>query len=152
MGHSLNYQKSEQPTPQAMKNPETSIPLTHVTLYTDETGVSQFREDLIPLSEGSEQVTLSALKGSGGFQLRQSPVGFKSEFHCTDKPQFVFILSGEMEISLQNGQSRFFKPGDYFFSADCLPSDTLFDSRVHGHKSRQVGSVPLTTLFVRTNG
>ena len=44
-----------------------------------------------------------------------------------------------------------FKPGDYFLSADCLPRDTLFDSRVHGHKSRQVGGEPLTTLFVRSD-
>jgi len=78
-------------------------------------------------------------------------MGFKSEFHCTDKLQFVFILSGEIEISLQNGQSPFFKPGDYFLSADCLPRDTLFDSRVHGHKSRQVGGEPLTNLFVRSD-
>jgi len=53
-----------------MKNPQTSITLSHVILYTDETGVPQFREDLMPLSEGSEQIALSALKASGGFQLR----------------------------------------------------------------------------------
>jgi len=86
---------------------------------------------------------------SGGYQLLHSPVGFRSEFHCTETPQWVVILSGRMEIGLQDGSSRLFGPGEHFFSADTLPAGATFDPALHGHWSRQVGSEPLQTLFVR---
>lgn len=102
------------------------------------------------LPEGTPQSKLSALYPSSGYQLRHSPVGFRSQFHCTDNPQWVFILSGQMEIGLQDGSSRIFKPGDHFYSADLLPFGAVFDPAIHGHWSRQVGDEPLVTLFVRS--
>ena len=82
-------------------------------------------------------------------QLRESPLGFRSTFHCTGTPQWVFILAGHMEIGLQDGSSRTFGPGEHFYSADVLPDGASFDPAVHGHWSRQVGDVPLRTVFVR---
>ena len=86
---------------------------------------------------------------SSGFQLRESPVGFRSEFHCTEAPQWVFILQGQMEIGLQDGSVRVFEAGQHFYSADLLPAGQTFDPKVHGHCSRQLGDQPLQTLFVR---
>ncbi len=120
-----------------------------VVLFTDSDGRARFREERIELTEGTEQARLSPLAASGGYQLRHSPVGFRSNFHVTVTPQWVFILSGEMEILLQDGSSRVFKPGEHFYSADTLPAGATFDPAVHGHWSRQNGSEPLVTLFVR---
>jgi hypothetical protein len=86
---------------------------------------------------------------SGGLQLRHSPVGFRSQFHCSPHTQWVFILGGAMQIGLQDGTSRTFQPGEHFYSADLLPEGATFDAKVHGHWSAQVGSEPLVTLFVR---
>ena len=122
---------------------------TKVILFTDTDGRAKFREEPVALPEGNPQSMLSELCPSGGYQLRHSPVGFRSQFHCTVTPQWVFILSGEMEIGLQGGVSRVFKPGEHFYSADALPAGATFDASVHGHWSRQVGPAPLTTLFVR---
>ena len=123
---------------------------TKVILYTDNAdGRARFREEEIALPEGSSQSMLSALMPSGGLQLRRSPVGFRSQFHCTVTPQWLFILKGEMEIGLQDGSSRRFKPGEHFYSADTVPPGATFDAKVHGHWSRQVGGEPLETLFVR---
>jgi mannose-6-phosphate isomerase-like protein (cupin superfamily) len=120
-----------------------------VILFTDNDGRARWREEAIPLSEGKPQARLSALRPSAGYQLRESPVGFRSEFHCTGDPQWVFILRGRMEIGLQDGSSRVFGPGEHFYSADTLPAGAHFDPAVHGHWSRQVGDEPLVTLFVR---
>ena len=120
-----------------------------VTLQTDADGFARFHESALALDEGSANAVLSALQPSGGMQLRRSPVGFCSEFHCTDNPQWVFILRGTMQIGLQDGSSRFFHPGQHFFSSDTLPLGAVFDAKVHGHWSRQVGDEPLETLFVR---
>ena len=122
---------------------------TKVVLFTDTDGRARFREETVPLGEGTPQARLSALSPSGGYQLRESPAGFRSQFHCTPTPQWVFILSGQMEIGLQDGRSRVFGPGQHFFSADLLPAGATFDAAVHGHWSRQVGDQPLQTLFVR---
>jgi hypothetical protein len=122
---------------------------TKVILFTDHDGRAKFREESIALTEGTPQAMLSPLMASGGCQLRHSPVGFRSQFHCTGSPQWVFILGGQMEIGLQGGVSRVFKPGEHFYSADTLPEGATFDPAVHGHWSRQVGADPLVTLFVR---
>lgn len=122
---------------------------TKVILFTDTDGRARFKEESVPLDQGKPEAVLSVLMPSGGYQLRNSPVGFRSSFHCTGEPQWVFILGGQMEISLQDGSARIFKPGEHFYSADVLPTGQTFDATVHGHWSRQVGPEPLVTLFLR---
>ena len=126
-----------------------STDFQQVILYTDHDGRARFKQQTIPLAEGKPEARLSALMPSGGYQLRHSPVGFRSQFHCTGSPQWVFILGGQMEIGLQDGSSRVFSAGQHFYSADTLPDGAPFDPAVHGHWSRQVGDQPLVTLFVR---
>ena len=123
---------------------------TQIALRTAPDGRARFHEVELPLDEGTPQARLSALLPSGGCQLRHSPVGFRSDFHCTTIPQWVVILGGQMEIGLQDGSTRVFGPGEHFYSADTLPAGATFDPAVHGHWSRQAGPDPLVTLFVRS--
>lgn len=118
-------------------------------LFTDSDGRARFREQAIALDQGKPAARLSAPLPARELQLRESPPGFRSEFHCTGEPQWVFILSGQMEIGLQDGSSRIFSAGEHFYSADVLPAGAVFDPAVHGHWSRQLGNEPLRTLFVR---
>lgn len=122
---------------------------TKVSLFTDTDGRARFREESIALTEGTPQAQLSPLFPAGGYQLRESPVGFRSQFHCSPHPQWVFILRGTMEIGLQDGAVRRFGPGEHFHSADLLPAGATFDPALHGHWSAQAGAEPLVTLFVR---
>jgi hypothetical protein len=122
---------------------------TQVVLFTDTDGRARFREQAIELPEGKPQAMLSRLFESAGYQLRLSPVGFRSAFHCTPVAQWVFVLGGQMEIGLQDGSTRLFSPGQHFYSADLLPAGASFDAALHGHWSRQAGPDALTTLFVR---
>lgn len=118
-------------------------------LFTDTDGRARWREETVPLDGGTPAARLSALMPSGGLQLRESPVGFRSSFHCTTAPQWLFVLRGCMEIGLQDGSTRRFGPGEHFYSADTLPEGATFDAALHGHCSRQVGEEPLVTVFVR---
>lgn len=122
---------------------------TKVVLYTARDGRARFKEEPLGLREGTPQARLSAILPATGCQLRRSPIGFRSEFHCTPQPQWVFILGGEMEIGLQDGSARRFRAGEHFFSADVLPPGAAFDPRLHGHRSAQCGAEPLVTLFVK---
>lgn len=120
-----------------------------VRLLTGPDGRAFFEQRRMDLPHGHPGSRLSDLMASGGYQLRHSPVGFRSDFHCTGQPQWVFILSGQMAIGLQDGSSRVFGPGQHFYSADVLPEGAAFDAQLHGHCSQQVGDQPLVTLFVR---
>ena len=122
---------------------------TKVVLFTDRDGRARFREEPIALDEGTPQAQLSRVFASAGYQLRHSPLGFRSQWHCTPKPQWVFILRGEMEIGLRDGTLRRFRPGEHFYAADRLPDGATFDAEVHGHWSAQRGAEPLVTLFVK---
>jgi hypothetical protein len=123
--------------------------LTQAHLITEADGRARFRDMVVALPEGTDAARLSPLQASQGFQFRQSPVGFRSQFHCTTTPQWLVVLQGAMEIGLQDGSSRTFRAGDGFYSNDTLPAGATFDASVHGHWSRQVGDEPLVTLFVR---
>lgn len=122
----------------------------NIILYTDTDGFAKFGEQAIALSDGTPKAQLSALFAADGFQLRHSPAGVSSDFHCTTTAQWLVVLSGEMEIGLRDGSARIFKAGEHFFSNDVLPNGTTFDSAVHGHRSRVVGNTPLVTMFIRT--
>ena len=123
--------------------------IVKTVLFTDAGGRARWRDERVALTEGRPEAMLSPLAGSSGWQLRRSPPGFRSSFHCTGTPQWVFILGGQMEIGLQDGTSRVFAPGQHLYSADVLPEGAVFDAAVHGHWSRQVGPDPLVTLFLR---
>ena len=122
---------------------------TKVILFTDTDGRARFREEQIPLDEGTPQTLLSKILPAAGYQLRESPLGFRSDWHCTPKPQWLFVLQGEMAIGLRDGTSRVFRPGQHFFSADVLPPGASFDASLHGHWSAQRGPSPLVTLFIK---
>ena len=118
-------------------------------LITEADGRARFREETIALDQGSDAARLSALQAATAIQLRRSPVGFRSAVHCTEQPQWVFILKGRMRIGLPDGSSRVFSPGEHFYSADLLPAGARFDPSIHGHWSAQEGDDALETLFVK---
>lgn len=118
-------------------------------LYTDADGKARFRDQVLPLDEGSAATRLTAWMSASACCLRRSPVGFASPFHCTGEPQWLLVLQGIMEIGLQDGSVRRFGPGEFFYSADTLPPGAEFDACWHGHCSRQVGPDALVTMFVR---
>jgi hypothetical protein len=128
----------------------TDTGMTVPELFTDADGLARFRERPVALTEGTPVTRLSALAPSGGWQLRHSPVGFASDFHCTTTPQWLVVLQGRMEIGLRDGSARVFGPGECFHSNDTLPAGAVFDATLHGHRSRLLGDEPLVTLFVRT--
>ncbi len=59
------------------------LTFTKTILFTDTDGVARFRDQEIALDQGSPQSMLTTLFASGGYQLRHSPLGFRSQFHCT---------------------------------------------------------------------
>ena len=70
----------------------------------------------VPLPEGTPQAMLSAVFASGGYQLRHSPVGFRSQWHCT--PQAAVGLHprrGRWRSGCRTAARALFKPGEHFY-------------------------------------
>jgi hypothetical protein len=123
--------------------------LTKVILETGPDGRARFREEALVLQETKPQLYLSTLLPVGGMQLRESPPGYRIDFHCTVNPTWTFVLRGALEIGLPDGSQRVFGAGEHFYANDILPPGSTFDPQVHGHCSRQVGDEPVVTAMVR---
>ncbi len=124
--------------------------LQKIELFTNFDGKAAFKTREVNMVQQTPQLALSTLVHSNGYQWRYSPVGFRSEFHCTQIPQWLFVLSGAMQIKLQNGDFRIFRSGECFYSNDTLPVGEVFNPNHHGHSSCQIGVEALVTLFVQS--
>ena len=106
-----------------------------VRLYTGNDGQSHF-EDLDMPSGQVEQVEL---KAGADLTFRRSADGSFRDWHNAPRRQYVFILSGAMEIGIGDGTKRSLGPGDILMAEDLTG---------HGHTTLAVGdrvsvSVPL---------
>ncbi|MBV6756707.1 hypothetical protein [Rhodococcus opacus] len=109
---------------------------------------SRFREETIDLDGGTPELQLSETTAVTGLQFRQSPIGYRTDYHCAPRPQWMFVLSGELAIGLRDGTNAVLRAGDHLYSSDVLPEGADFDPAVHGHNSWQVGDQPVVTAFV----
>ena len=122
---------------------------TKVVLYTAADGRAKWREEKIALGEGNPQAMLSKVLAASGYQLRHSPIGFRSQWHCTPQPQWVFILAGEMEIGLQDGKHAPLPAGRALLLRGYAAAGGDLRPRLHGHWSAQRGPRALETLFLK---
>ena len=123
--------------------------LKTIVLETGPDGRARFREDELALNETKPQLYLSAILPASGLQLRESPPGYRMDFHCAPVSQWIIVVSGALEIALTDGTSRVFRAGDLLYANDKLPPGATFDPRVHGHSSRQVGDEPVVTVLIK---
>ena len=123
--------------------------ITRVILETGPDGRSRFREEVVALREAKPMLFLSAALPGGSVMLRESPPGYRMDFHPSVSPQWTFMLSGALEIGLPDGTSRVFRAGDILYATDTTPAGVTFDPKVHGHNSRTVGDEPVVAVLVR---
>jgi hypothetical protein len=89
-------------------------------IYTGDDGRSHFEDLIVPMEEllmGERSSLRSAFVPVTGVSFRETAVGRSEEFHCPKQRQFVFTLSGTVEISCGGGK-RCFGPGDVLFAED----------------------------------
>lgn len=123
--------------------------MTYTVLETGPDGRSRFREETSTLREPKPMLFLSEPMAGGQVMLRQSPPGYRMDFHPTVSPQWTFMLGGALEIGLTDGTKRVFRAGDVLFATDTTPPDVTFDPTFHGHDSRTVGDEPVVAVLVR---
>lgn len=85
-----------------------------VRIYTGEDGQTHFEEMNVP-SEGIQNV---AIQAGANIVFRRFPANYFSDWHNAPRRQYIFILSGQMEIGIGDGAKRQFGPGDVVLADD----------------------------------
>lgn len=109
-----------------------------VRIYSGDDGQTHFEDLALPDHE-SQNV---ALQAGGNLVFRSFPADYFSDWHTAPRRQYIFILSGLMEIGIGDGTTRRFGPGDVVLADDLTG---------RGHTTRSLG-VPRISATVAVAG
>lgn len=110
-------------------------PLAYIRIVADSAGASHFEDAEIDMhladyAPPAPPISVSDVIPADGVVFLSSPIGWFGDFHPAPRRQFVFFLSGELEVEVSDGETRRFGPGSVLI---------LEDTVGHGHLSRVVG-------------
>jgi hypothetical protein len=97
-----------------------------VRMYTGNDGKTHFEDLRLPVDE----IHNVAIQAGANIVFRRFPADYFSDWHTAPRRQYIFILSGQMEIGIGDGTSRRFGPGDVVLADDLTGQ---------GHTTRSVG-------------
>lgn len=109
-----------------------------VCIDVDEHGHSYFRETDLPQSGVPRRIS-SKNQDVKYWKMSLSQPGHSADFKTAEDLMFVAVFSGQMNITVSNGETRHFVRGDMF---------TLFDTRGQGHMVHVVGEEACHALYV----
>ena len=105
-----------------------------VRMYTGNDGQTHFED----LHRPAEEIQNVAIQAGADIVFRRFPADYFSDWHTAPRRQYIFILSGPMEIGIGDGTTCRFGPGDV----------VLADDRTgKGHTTRSLG-VPRVSATV----
>lgn len=111
--------------------------VTYTRISTDSDGESHFSDEQAALNEAdiappAPPVKMSEPIPAEGVSLVTLPAGWPGDVdepHVSPARNYWFVLSGEMEITVSDGETRQFSQGDILFAEDTTGE---------GHKTRVV--------------
>ena len=102
-----------------------------------ETDLKMARKDFAP---PAAPLSASAFQPARRWGLLRLPVGWDGNWHPTPVRQLIVFLSGQCEITVGDGQSRRFGPGEMVM---------LEDTTGKGHVTKVIGSQAAECLAVQ---
>ena len=108
-------------------------------LYTGPDGKSHFEDINIPLTNIKGAQTMSEQKYATGIIFRETSGAYDLDFHNAPRRQYIINLEGGVEITVGDGTSRVFGPGDVFLAEDTTGQ---------GHISRAVNNQLRKSIYV----
>jgi hypothetical protein len=112
-----------------------SSPLSATRIYSDSIGESHFEDIELPFelkdfAPPAPPISVTDFIGVEGFVIISSPAGWFGDWHPVPRKQYMFCLTGELEVEVSDGEIRRFGPGDVIL---------VEDTSGKGHVSRVVG-------------
>ncbi len=108
-------------------------------LYPGPDGKSHFEDIDIPLDNVVGAQRMSERKIATGIIFRETGGDYDLDFHNAPRRQYIINLEGGVEITVGDGTSRVFGPGDVFL---------VEDTTGQGHISRAVNNQPRKSIYV----
>jgi steroid delta-isomerase-like uncharacterized protein len=114
---------------------EVSGPLPYARLYCDESGASHFADEVMPFTlvdyaPPAPPISVSAVLEAESVAIISSPPGWHGDWHPAPRRQLMFVLAGELEVEVVDGERRRFGPGSAVL---------VEDTSCKGHISSVVG-------------
>jgi len=121
-----------------------SEPLRYTRLNSDSDGESHFSDqeinfELTDFAPPAPPISVSNMIKAEGVLFTSNPSGWYGDWHPTPRRQFFFLLSGELEVEVSDGEIRRFRNGDVLL---------LEDTFGKGHTSRLVSNERAYAVFV----
>jgi len=118
--------------------------LSYTRIFSDSSGVSHFGERDISFHYDDYAPPAAPLGASASGEAETLlfltyPVGWVGDWHPAPRKQFVFILSGRVEVEVGDGEKRSFGSGDAILAADITGP---------GHIARTLGNKPAVSAVV----
>jgi hypothetical protein len=122
-------------------------PLAYARVYSDSAGASHFSDGQINLSLAdyappAPPISVSDVTPVDRVVFLSSPIGWFGDFHPTPRRQFIFFLSGMLEVEVSDGEKRRFGPGSVLVVEDTVGEGHV--SRVVGDERAYIVAVPIT--------
>ncbi len=132
----------------ANKPIEVAPPLSYVRIYSDPDGETHFSDEqltftLVDYAPLAPPISVSENLASESSTLISSPPGWYGDWHPAPRRQMMFLLSGELEVKVSDGETRRFSPGSV---------SLLQDTKGRGHASRVVGSERVYMVAIPLKG
>jgi hypothetical protein len=123
-------------------------PLKFTRLYADSEGASHFSDEemaftLIDFAPPAPAISLSKAFSAKSVALMSSPAGWHGDWHPAPQRQFIFVLVGQLEVTVSDGEVRTFGPGSIVLVEDTVGKGHI--SKVIGKERGYCVVVPLTS-------
>jgi hypothetical protein len=114
-------------------------------IFTDKDGETHFKDvevelESIEFAPPAPPMNLSKFYPASNYAFAFFPSGWYVDWHPTPRRQICFILSGQSEAQVSDGEVRRFNPGSIIL---------LEDTSGKGHVSRVVGSIDHLVAIVQ---
>jgi len=128
---------------------DAGYPLRYVRLYSDDEGVSHFKDKVLLLRAapshpaslyGRTQLGIDSGKGATLLQLKSGTV---EDWRRAPRRQFLFVVKGATEVTAGDGEKRTLAPGDILL---------MDDTAGQGHMTKVIGEEDHVALFVPVEG
>ncbi len=98
-------------------------PFVYVRVYADPKGHSHFSNETISFSLHDYAPPLKPISVSAPFKTENmvfisNPQGWQGDWHPAPRKQFIFVLTGEYELEVSDGDVRRFGPGSVVLVED----------------------------------
>ena len=121
--------------------------MKYVRLYEDSNGESHFEEieaELAPtdFAPPAPPINISRALPTRRIIFLSAPTGWIGDWHPSPVKQYMFVVSGELEMEASDGEVRNFRAGDVGLAED---------TEGKGHISRAIGDEDFSAVIVQLN-